>query len=120
MNALTVRAAVLLATILLLIGAIAASAKADADPHTQVDDLVSTIYADQHADAICSTLDAYPSVPGLIGVLEGVRNHGHLTDLQVGEAVGIAVHYRCPRHIALLRDFVAMRTSAPHAPRVTA
>nr|WP_207949637.1 hypothetical protein [Mycobacterium eburneum] len=74
-------------------------AAAHADPATD--------FATRHAADVCSTLDAFPTVPGLIGVMQGVADTG-LSDRDAGAAVAESVIRVCPAHRHLLDEFVAM------------
>jgi hypothetical protein len=76
--------------------ALAASAKAD-----PADD-----FARAHAADVCITLDDYPSVAGLIGVMQGVADSG-LSDHDAALAVTESITYVCPIHRHLLREFAA-------------
>lgn len=78
----------------------APKAKADIDP-------VSVAYAARYSDAVCGTLDAYPSVSGLLGVMQAILEDG-LTSFQAGEVVTLSVAEACPWHTPLLRRFIAI------------
>ncbi|SRX93594.1 hypothetical protein MSP7336_01833 [Mycobacterium shimoidei] len=84
--------------------ALAGSAKAD-----PAEDFATAYAAD-----VCIVLDDHPTIPGLTGVLQAVQETGGLTARQAGQAVALSVINVCPRHIPLLRRYVAM-----YAPRAS-
>ena len=63
-------------------------------------------YEALYGSAVCMTLDDYPSVSGMLGIMQSIVEDG-LTEYQAGEVVGIAVHDRCPEYTGLARKFVA-------------
>lgn len=73
----------------------AAPAKAD----------VPTPVITQYSDAVCSTLDDYPTFNGILGVGQALHDYGW-TWREAGEIVGMAVLRYCPRHTQLLNDFM--------------
>jgi hypothetical protein len=64
-------------------------------------------YAVTNAYAICSTLDSYPTFPGVMGVGQGIVQDTGWTYVQAGRVIGEAVYASCPRHLALLDRFAA-------------
>lgn len=74
-----------------------AAAPAHADPATN--------YAAVVAPAVCSTLDAYPTLPGVEGVLQAVQRDSGFTVADTARVVVWAVSSRCPRHLPLLQRF---------------
>lgn len=69
--------------------------------------------------AICGTLDAYPSVAGVTGVLMAIEQDGW-SAYDSGGIVARAVYVYCPRHSYELGQFVAsVGTSSSSASRKT-
>jgi hypothetical protein len=60
------------------------------------------------APAVCGTLDAYPTVAGVTGVLEGVVQDSGFGYYDAGLVVAAAVINECPRHLPLLQRFIAV------------
>jgi hypothetical protein len=85
------------------------SAPADADP---IEPYVVN-YAQTTAQAICATLDDYPSLPGIDGVLQGIQDDSGFTGRQAAQVLVLAVDNRCPRHLPLLRRYVATYAPTP-------
>lgn len=81
----------------------AGTGAAEADP-IQVEPQVAN-YARIAAPAICSTLDAYPTLPGVSAVLQGIRDDSGFTTRQAAQVLVLSVENRCPRHIALLQRY---------------
>lgn len=71
-----------------------------------------TNYAKIAASAVCTTLDAYPTLPGVSGTVQAVVDDSGFTVTQAAQVVKISVITICPRHIPLLQRFVA--TWAPN------
>ncbi|BBU22133.1 hypothetical protein [Mycobacterium xenopi] len=80
--------------------AIAFASPAHADPVSN--------YAEISAGPICSTLDSYPSLAGLSGVFRAVEEDSGFGPYDAGRIVAMAVIDHCPRHLALLRRYVAV------------
>lgn len=69
-------------------------------------DSTAEAYAEMYgAEAICPTLDSYPTFSGILGIGEAIVDSDGLTYRQAGEAIGIAVLRYCPRHTALMMRF---------------
>lgn len=79
--------------------AIAAAPHADAQP-----DRVAIAYADQFGEAVCGTLNDYPSFDGIIGIASVMMDDG-LSGRQAGQAIALSVIDLCPWHLALLDNF---------------
>ena len=75
----------------------AATAKADA---------LSSAWADRYGGLACVVLSEYPSVGGLMGILDSAQEDG-LTQRQAGEAVGESIATNCPEYGYLVRQFIA-------------
>lgn len=90
------------------------SIPAHADPAGTVEPQVFS-YAIRSAPAMCTTLDTFPTLTGVQGVLQGIENDSGFTEYQSGQALTIGVQVQCPRHIALLKRF-----ADTYAPRNTA
>lgn len=65
-------------------------------------------YAESVATAVCSTLDSYPSLGGVKGVIAAIKADGGFGDYEAGEVIAIAVQEDCPRYLPLLQRFVAV------------
>ena len=63
-------------------------------------------YAAQYGAAVCTTLDEYPTIDGVLGVGSAIIKDG-LTAYDAGRAIFYAVADVCPRHLGLLRAFAA-------------
>lgn len=94
---------VLIATGMILPGLLLAP-PAKADPVSN--------YTAMAAPAVCSTLDSYPSVAGVTGVVQGVMNDSGFSAYDAGKVVGESVIGWCPRHVGLLQRFIAVYTNA--------
>ena len=84
--------------------ALAAPARAD------IDDPAVTAYAAHYGGAVCQTLDEYPTDAGILGVGQGIMEHG-FTAFQAGEVIYLSVDDICPRHMALVRSFAKQGTA---------
>lgn len=84
-----------------LIGATLGQCIAHAEPITP-----GEMFAIEHAADICITLDAHPTVPGVLGVLTALTEYG-LSATESGVALTSSVVAVCPIHAPLLRQFVA-------------
>jgi hypothetical protein len=69
-------------------------------------DPVAVAYAAHYADAVCGTLDDFPNLNGILGLISAIRDDG-LTSGQAGAAIGLSVAEACPRHEPLLQAFIA-------------
>ena len=79
-------------------------------PHAKADSPSPYVidYAIENGDVACSVLDEYPSVGGLIGLMQGIAEHGNMTPYEAGQVAGLAVYEYCPRYIPLLDRFTGM------------
>lgn len=68
-------------------------------------------YASLNAGRICRTLDQYPTVAGVTGILQAVMNVG-FTPHDAGLVVAKAVVNSCPEHLPELQRFVAAYSPA--------
>ena len=68
--------------------------------HAAPDDL-TYVYTFMWADAVCMTLDVYPTGAGVAGVIEGIHDDG-LTYYQAGQVIDLSVANICPRHTDLV------------------
>lgn len=64
-------------------------------------------YASNRGQVVCQVLDEYPSISGLIGVMQGVAEDG-FSYFQAGQVTALSVYGLCPRHSDLLDQFVAI------------
>jgi hypothetical protein len=81
-------------------GAVVWAASAKADPDAEAAD-----YASTYGGVVCNVLDDYPSVSGMLGIMQAIQKDG-LTEYQAGEVVGIAISDRCPEYSWLAKAFV--------------
>jgi len=79
------------------------AARAHADP---IDDEAAALKI-----SVCSTLDDYPSVAGVLGVMDSLTDHG-ATAHQAAGVVVAAITQDCPRHIGLLAEFGSQSQAA--------
>lgn len=100
-------AVALLMALMVAFGAILFAASAKADPDSDV-----YAYSAEYGGAVCSVLDDYPSVGGMLGVGQAIVEHGHLTEYQAGEVIALSVTEICPRHMGLLARFVRVYGTA--------
>lgn len=100
--------AMLMATSAFLGAAVYYSAPAEAAPDQAVIN-----YAKASAPAVCTTLDSYPSFPGIVGVAKAITEDG-FTAYEAGEVIYLSVAAVCPRHLTLLDRFIA--ANAPSSP----
>lgn len=82
-------------------GIVLAATPAKADP-----DGASIAYAAAYGEAVCSTLDEYPTVDGVYGVGKAIIKDG-LTAAHAGMVVALSVREICPRHIDLIEQIAA-------------
>lgn len=75
-------------------------ADADVDP-------VAAEYAAVNAGRICDTLDAYPTVSGVVGIGQAIVKEGYLSFYQAGQAIAVSVVTVCPRHRLLMQEFIS-------------
>ena len=76
----------------------APNAKADSDSEAYA-------YAAHYAGAVCATLDDYPTVNGMLGIMQAIAEDG-LSDFQAGQVVGLSITETCPRYSYLLDLFI--------------
>lgn len=76
------------------------AARANAEPYED--------YAAINAGPICATLDSYPTVGGVVGVVQGVIEDSGLSPYDAGRAIGVAVSVWCPRNLPVLQRFIAV------------
>ncbi len=86
----------------LLFGGLVAGV-AKADPYQP--DQVAINYTLRNGDAVCDVMDEYPSVAGVMGIVEAIVEDG-LTPVQAGQVVGMSVTAICPRHTTLMMRFI--------------
>lgn len=75
-------------------------------------------YAAINAGPICSTLDDYPTIAGVTGLLQGVMADSGFGPYDAGRTIATAVVGWCPRNLPVLQRFVAVY--APNARTVVA
>ena len=68
-------------------------------------DSVVVAYAATFGEAVCATLDDYPTISGVVGVGQAVMEDG-LTAYQAGQVIGLSVLEICPRHTGLMNRFM--------------
>jgi hypothetical protein len=64
-------------------------------------------YASLNAGPICRTLDQYPTITGVTGVLQGIMTDSGFTPHDAGRTIAKAVINSCPEHLSELQRFVA-------------
>lgn len=69
-------------------------------------DPVAVSYAAVYAGAVCGTLDDFPTINGVLGIIESIKDDG-LTAGQAGAAIGLSVAEACPRYEYVLDAFIA-------------
>lgn len=90
----------LIAALAVIVGAgLGYSPVAQASP-TDVD-----AYAQDNAYVVCEVLDTYPSMGGIKGVSQAIVGKG-LTAYESGEVIAISIINYCPRHTALMNQFI--------------
>ena len=67
-------------------------------------DNASIAYAETYGQAVCATLDDFPTFSGIFGVGQAIMDDG-LSARQAGYAVALSVGEFCPRHLPLLQRF---------------
>jgi hypothetical protein len=65
-------------------------------------------YATIAAPAVCQTLDQFPTIAGVSGVVQGIMDDTGFTAYDAGLIIGASVYGLCPRHIGLIERFVAV------------
>lgn len=68
-------------------------------------DRASIAYAATFAEAVCNTLDEFPSPEGILGIGQAIVDDG-LTSRQAGYVIALSVTDSCPWHLALLDRFL--------------
>ncbi len=91
--------ALLMATSALLGAALYFSAPASADGY--LDDSEAD-YVSLYNDAICQTIDEHHTIPGVMGVLAAVVEHGPFADHDAIDVINASVWLYCPRNWPLL------------------
>jgi hypothetical protein len=69
-------------------------------------------YAAINAGRICATLDDYPTIAGVTGVLQAVMEDSGFGPYDAGRTVATAVMASCPEHLPVLQRFVAVYAEA--------
>lgn len=82
------------------------AARCTPEAHADASDAIA--FATQYGAGVCTTLDAYPSFGGLVGISRAIVETGGLSYRDAGMAIGYAVQEICPRHTGLLMRFVAV------------
>lgn len=97
----------------MLFGAMIAAATAPAHADPVAPQVVN--YARAVAPAVCGTLDDYPTLPGVAGVVAGIQDDSGFTTDQSVQVLVLSVESRCVRHWPLLQRFAD--TYAPRPQR---
>lgn len=99
---------------LMAVGAVIAILLLNAPANAQAEPVAPQVinYAYTAAPVMCSTLDAYPSLPGVDGVLDAIHDDSGFTWTQTAQALVLGVQFRCTRHIPLLQRY-ANTTNGP-------
>lgn len=72
----------------------------------RADGVVSDVEAQYilvNADAVCLTLDKYPTKAGVLGVMQGVMDHGGFSPDSAVDVINASVYEMCPQHWPLLQ-----------------
>lgn len=91
--------ALLMVTSAFLGAAMYFASPAKADGYLDDDELV---YAEMYGPAVCSTLDEYRSVGGVMGIAEVIVEDGFAPDSAV-DVINASVQAYCPEHWSLLQ-----------------
>ena len=75
-------------------------------------------YASEYGGLICQVLDEHASVPGLMGVMQGVYEDGW-TPYEAGQITGLSIYAFCPEHSVLIDRFVNMYGAETGAANIT-
>jgi hypothetical protein len=67
-----------------------------------------TDYAAGNAARICATLDAYPTLNGIMGVGQAIVNEGYMSFYDAGRAIAVSIAVVCPQHQPLMERFIAL------------
>lgn len=62
-------------------------------------------YAATYGAAVCSVLDDYPTISGVIGIGQAITEDG-FSMYQAGQVIGLSVLEICPRHTGLMNRFM--------------
>ena len=60
-----------------------------------------TPFVIKYHDAVCQTMDEYPTLPGVMGIAEVISEYG-FADGDVADIINASVAAYCPRHWDLL------------------
>jgi hypothetical protein len=91
--------ALLMATSALLGAAVYFSAPANADGYLSDSE---ADYVSLYSDPVCQTIDEHHTVPGVMGVVAGVVEHGGFADHDAIDVINASVWLYCPRNWPLL------------------
>jgi hypothetical protein len=91
--------ALLMATSAFFGAALYFSSPAKADGYLDDDEMV---YAEMYGPAVCSTLDDYRSMAGVMGIAEAIVEDGFAPDGAV-DVINASVQAYCPEHWSLLQ-----------------
>lgn len=80
-------------------GAILLATPAKADGYLDMDE---TIYVEAFAGAVCATLDDYPSLAGVMGIVQAIQEDGFTADNAV-DIVNSSVANNCDEYWPLLQ-----------------
>ena len=76
-------------------------------PQAKADvDNTAYAFAATYGDAVCSTLDSFPTFDGILGIGQAIVKDG-LTTYQAGEVIELSISGVCPRHSGLMDRFIA-------------
>ena len=85
-------------------GITAVAAPAGAEPNPSIEVLEYTARAE---GAVCRTLNKYPTINGVSGILAAIEDEG-FTPYEAGEIVAMSVLDACPQLVPVLEQFVAV------------
>lgn len=103
------------ACLMLVLAALGCAVLILATPKAKADDVEPAVvaYAALYGGIVCDVLDQHPTVSGVAGVADGITEESGFTQFQAGEVIGLAVTDTCPRHLGLIRRFIATNTGIP-------
>lgn len=90
----------LLMVLMAALGVVVFAASAKAEPDSD-----ALAYAAEYGPAVCSVLDDYPSVSGMLGIMQAIVEDG-MTEYQAGQVVGISIYRLCPEYDYLAEKFM--------------
>lgn len=99
--------AIAVALLLALMAALGCLVMLASAPHAKAEPMSDAAieYASENGHLICQVLDEHRSVPGLLGVMQGVYEDGW-SPYEAGQITGLSIYGFCPQHSPLIDKFV--------------